>query len=107
MLSLELSVRPASASRSRVNPGSPNFRARCVPTCQGHRPRRTPVKLALTLHRILPSASCQGVGVLKLGVLRGSITWPEVPPVYAPYLALRPRPPDSDAWRLVWAYPER
>jgi len=47
----------------------------------------------------LPSALCQGVGVLKLGVFRGSITWPVVPPVYASYPALRPCPQDSEpAW---------
>jgi hypothetical protein len=99
LLSLDFPMRPASTGRSRVNPGSPNFRARCVPTCQGHRPRRTPVKLAFTLHRMLPSASCQGVGVLKLGVFRGSITWPIVPPVNASYPALRPCPHDSEP---VW-----
>ena len=58
-----------------------------------------PLKLAMTLHRMLPSALCQGVGVLKLGVFRGSITWPIVPPVYASYLALRPCPQDSEP---VW-----
>ena len=57
------------------------------------------MKLALTLHRMLPSASCQGVGVLKFGVFRGSITWPIVPPVYASYLTLRPCPQDSEP---VW-----
>jgi len=57
------------------------------------------VKLALTLHRMLPSASCQGVGVLKFGVFRGSITWPTVPPVYASYLTLRSCPQDSEP---VW-----
>jgi len=57
------------------------------------------VKLACTLHRMLPSASCQGVGVLKLGVFRGSITWPIVPPVNASYTALRPCPHDSEP---VW-----
>jgi hypothetical protein len=97
--SLDFPMRPKNTGRSRVNPGSPNFRARCVPTCQGHRPRRTPVKLAFTLHRMLPSASCQGVGVLKLGVFRGSITWPIVPPVNASYPALRPCPQDSEP---VW-----
>jgi hypothetical protein len=99
LLSLDFPMRPASAGRSRENPGSPNFRARCVPTCQGHRPRRTPVKLAFTFHRMLPSASCQSVGVLKFGVFRGSITWPVVPPVNASYLALRPCPHDSEP---VW-----
>ena len=48
---------------------------------------------------MLPSALCQGVGVLKLGVFRGSITWPGVPPVCASYLALRPCPQDSEP---VW-----
>jgi hypothetical protein len=57
------------------------------------------VKLAFTLHRMLPSASCQGVGVLKFGVFRGSITWPIVPPVYASYLTLRSCPQDSEP---VW-----
>jgi hypothetical protein len=57
------------------------------------------MKLALTLHRMLPSASCQGVGVLKLGVFRGSITWPIVPPVNASYPASRPCPHDSEP---VW-----
>jgi hypothetical protein len=57
------------------------------------------VKLAFTLHRLLPSASCQGVGVLKFGVFRGSITWPVVPPVNASYPALRPCPHDSEP---VW-----
>jgi len=96
---LELPMRPEGAGRSRGNPGSLNFRARCVPTCQGHRPRRTPAKLAMALGRMLPSALCQGVGVLKLGVFRGSITWPVVPPVYASYPALRPCPQDSEpAW---------
>ena len=92
-------MRPEGAGRSRGNPGSLNFRARCVPTCQGHRPRRTPAKLAMALGRMLPSALCQGVGVLKLGVFRGSITWPVVPPVYASYPALRPCPQDSEP---VW-----
>jgi hypothetical protein len=32
----------------------------------------------------------QGVGILKPGVFRGSITWPVVPPVSASYPALRP-----------------
>ena len=68
-------------------------------THHDHRPRRTPVKLAFTLHRMLPSASCQGVGVLKLGVFRGSIAWPVVPPVNASYPALRPCPHDSEP---VW-----
>ena len=57
------------------------------------------MKLAKTLHRMLPSASCQGVGVLKFGVFRGSITWPVVPPVYASYLTLRSCPQDSEP---VW-----
>lgn len=57
------------------------------------------MKLAFTFHRMLPSASCQGVGVLKLGVFRGSITWPVVPPVYASYLTLRSCPQDSEP---VW-----
>jgi hypothetical protein len=57
------------------------------------------VELAVTLHRMLPSASCQGVGVLKLGVFRGSITWPIVPPVNASYPASRPCPHDSEP---VW-----
>jgi len=53
----------------------------------------------MALGRMLPSALCQGVGVLKLGVFRGSITWPVVPPVYASYPALRPCPQDSEpAW---------
>jgi hypothetical protein len=47
----------------------------------------------------LPSALCQGVGVLKLGVFRGSIAWPAVPPVYASYPALRLCPQDSEP---VW-----
>ena len=99
LLSLNFPMRPEGAGRSRGNPGSLNFRARCVPTCQGHRPRRTPAKLAMALGRMLPSALCQGVGVLKLGVFRGSITWPVVPPVYASYPALRPCPQDSEpAW---------
>lgn len=57
------------------------------------------MKLAKALRRMLPSASCQGVGVLKLGVFRGSITWPVVPPVYASYLTLRSCPQDSEP---VW-----
>ena len=98
LLSLDFPMRPENAGL-RENPGSLNFRARCVPTCQGHRPRRTPAKLAMALGRMLPSALCQGVGVLKLGVFRGSITWPVVPPVYASYPALRPCPQDSEpAW---------
>ena len=53
----------------------------------------------MALRRMLPSALCQGVGVLKLGVFRGSITWPVVPPVYASYLTLRSCPQDSEP---VW-----
>ena len=53
----------------------------------------------MALGRILPSALCQGVGVLKLGVFRGSIAWPAVPPVYASYPALRLCPQDSEP---VW-----
>ena len=53
----------------------------------------------MALGRMLPSALCQGVGVLKLGVFRGSIAWPVVPPVYASYLTLRPCPQDSEP---VW-----
>ncbi len=98
LVSLDFPMRPENAGL-RVNPGSLNFHTRCVPTCQGHRPRRTPTKLAMALGRMLPSALCQGVGVLKLGVFRGSITWPIVPPVYASYTALRPCPQDSEpAW---------
>ena len=97
--SLDFPIRPESTGCLRENPGSLNFRARYVPTCQGHRPRRTPAQLAMALDRILPSALCQGVGVLKLGVFRGSIAWPVVPPVYASYLALRPCPQDSEP---VW-----
>jgi hypothetical protein len=89
----------SASGRIRENPGSLTFRARCVPTCQGHRPRRTPTKLAMALGRMLPSALCRGVGVLKFGVSRGSITWPVVPPVYASYPALRPCAQDSEpAW---------
>jgi hypothetical protein len=99
LLSLDFPMRPARAGRSRANPGSPNFRSRCVPACQGHRPRRTPVRLAIAHDRMLPSASCQGVGVLKFGVFRGSITWPAVPPVNASYMALQPCPHDSEP---VW-----
>ena len=95
LLSLDFPMRPENAGL-RENPGSLNYRARCVPTCQGHRPRRTPTKLAMALGRMLPSALCQGVGVLKFGVFRGSITWPVVPPVYASYPALRPCPQDSE-----------
>jgi hypothetical protein len=100
LVSLDFPMRPENAGL-RANPGSLNFRARCVPTCQGHRPRRTPTKLAMALGRMLPSALCQGVGVLKLGVFRGSITWPVVPPVYASYPALRPCPQDSEPARLA------
>jgi hypothetical protein len=100
LLSLDFPMRPENAGL-RENPGSLNFRARCVPTCQGHRPRRTPTQLAMALDRMLPSALCQGVGVLKLGVFRGSITWPIVPPVYASYPALRPCPQDSEPARLA------
>jgi hypothetical protein len=97
--SLDFPIRPKRTGCSWENPGSLNFRARYVPTCQGHRPRRTPAQLAITLDRMLPSALCQGVGVLKLGVFRGSIAWPIVPPVYASYLTLRPCPQDSEpAW---------
>ncbi len=99
LLSLDFPMRPERTGRSRVNPGSLNFRARCVPTCQGHRPRRTPAQLAMALDWMLPSALCQGVGVLKLGVFRGSIAWPAVPPVYASYPALRLCPQDSEP---VW-----
>jgi len=53
----------------------------------------------MSLDRMLPSALCQGVSVLKLGVFRGSIAWPIVAPVYASYLALRPCPQDSEP---VW-----
>lgn len=53
----------------------------------------------MSLDRMLPSALCQGVGVLKLGVFRGSIAWPIVAPVYASYVALRPYPQDSEP---VW-----
>jgi hypothetical protein len=97
--SLDFPMRPASTGCSRVNPGPPNFRARHVPACQDHRPRRTPTQLAIALRRMLPSALCQSVGVLKFGVFRGSITWPVVPPVNASYLALRPCPHDSEP---VW-----
>src|SRR5208282_1833135 len=98
LLSLDFPMRPENAGL-RGNPGSLNFRARCFATCQGHRPRRTPAELAMSLSRLLPSALCQGVGVLKLGVFRGSIAWPIVAPVYASYMALRPCPQDSEpAW---------
>ena len=97
--SLDFPIRPKRTGCSWENPGSLNFRARYVPTCQGHRPRRTPAQLAIALDRMLPSALCQGVGVLKLGVFRGSIAWPVVPPVYASYLTLRPCPQDSEP---VW-----
>jgi len=53
----------------------------------------------MALDWMLPSALCQGVGVLKLGVFRGSIAWPAVPPVYASYPALRLCPQDSEP---VW-----
>jgi len=59
------------------------------------------MRLAITLHRMLPSALCQGVGVLKLGIFRGSITWPVVPPVNASYPALRPCPHDSEPMWLA------
>jgi hypothetical protein len=68
LLSLDFPIRPERNGCSRANTGSPNFRARCVPTYQGLRPRRIPAKLAMALSRMLPSALCQGVGVLKLGV---------------------------------------
>jgi len=48
---------------------------------------------------MLPSALCQGVGVLKFGVFRGSFSWPIIPPVNASYLTLRPCPHDSEP---VW-----
>jgi len=57
------------------------------------------MNLACTLYRMLPSASCQGVGILKFGVFRCSITWPIVPPVNASYPASRPCPHDSEQ---VW-----
>jgi len=53
----------------------------------------------VTLLRMLPSALCQGVGVLKFGVFRGSVAWPIVPPVYASHLTLRSDPQDSEP---VW-----
>ncbi len=56
------------------------------------------MRLAITLHRMSPSASCPGVGVLKFEVFRGSITWPVVP-VYASYLTLRSCSQDS---KPVW-----
>ena len=50
----------------------------------------------MALDWMLPSALCQGVGVLKFGVFRGSIAWPVVPPVYASYMTLRSCPQDSE-----------
>ncbi len=92
-------MRPERTGRPRGNPGSLNFRARSVPACQGHRPRRTPASLAFALRRLLPSALCQGVGVLKFWIFRDSYSWPVVPPVNASYPALRLCPHDSEP---VW-----
>jgi len=79
---LELPMRPR-ALVALGEPGISQLPCKMRPYVPGHRPRRTPAKLAITLSGMLPSALCQGVGVLKLGVFRGSITWPVVPPVYA------------------------
>ncbi len=82
-----------------------SFHARCVPACQGQRPRRTPLELAKALLGMLPSAPCQSVGVLKFGVFRGSISWPVIPPVNASDMALRPRLYDSEPMRLAGPSP--
>jgi len=67
-------MRPASTGCSRVNPGSPNFRARHVPACQGHRPRRTPTQLAIALRRMFAfRLVVRASAFLKFGVFRGSI----------------------------------
>ena len=60
---------------------------------------RLPTKLARSLGRMLPSAFVSGRRRSEVRVFRGSIAWPEVPPVYASYLALRPCPQDSEP---VW-----
>ncbi len=57
------------------------------------------MQLAMALPRMLPSALCQSVGVLKFGVFRGSSPWPIVPPVNASHLTLRSNPHDSEP---VW-----
>ena len=92
----------------RNKPGASVRRQGCARERE-REPRRCPapdgggvaVRIAKALRRMLPSASCQGVGVLKLGVFRGSITWPVIPPVYASYLAWRPCPKDSEPLWLV------
>jgi hypothetical protein len=59
---LNFPMRPENAD-SRVNPGPPNYRTKCVPTCQVPGPRRTPGKLALRFpgcclpHSVRASAS--------------------------------------------------
>ena len=57
------------------------------------------MQLAIALCRMLPSALCQSVGVLKFGVFSGSSPWPIVPPVNASYQTLRSDPHDSEP---VW-----
>jgi hypothetical protein len=88
-------LQPCADFRDGVMHASPQF-GPCVP---GSQTAQHPAQLAMALSRMLPSALCQSVGVLKFGVFRGSITWPVVPPVNASYLASRPCPHDSEP---VW-----
>src|SRR5260370_35572586 len=55
---------------------------------QGLRPRGTPLHLALTMRRMLPSAWHHGVGVPESRMFRGSMPWPAFPLstlLYPPY----------------------
>src|SRR5713226_6596174 len=94
ILSLNFPIRPEFIP-SRANTGSPGSRARCVLTCQGLRPRRTPSHLAWTMRRMLPSAWHHGVGVPESRMFRGSMPWPAISPVNASIPTLRLATHDS------------
>ena len=94
LLSLDFPIRPECVG-SRANAGPPGFRARCVPACQGLRPRGSPSHLAWAMLRMLPSAWHHGVGVPESRMFRGSMPWPALPPVNASALPLQAAPHDS------------
>src|SRR5260370_33631731 len=62
---------------------------------QGLRPRGTPLHLALTMRRMLPSAWHHGVGVPESRMFRGSMPWPAISPVNASIPTLRLATHDS------------
>ena len=99
LLSLDFPMQLAIPSSRQANTGSPSSCARCFRTCQGLRPRRAQILLAITKNLILPSVSTDDVGALLLIIH----FVPQSPGLFFPRSTLRLESYPST--RMTWGHP--